>query len=53
MYGPPDSWILREPPELCEEHDEDKRYCVECEEDRSYFEDLAADIAYERYRLGE
>lgn len=53
IMGPPDSWILREPPEACEEHGEDKRFCLECENMRQYYEDLAADAAYESWRLGE
>ena len=52
MYGPPDSWILREPPEACE-HDNTRYDCSECEEERSYYEDMAADWAIERAKLGE
>lgn len=41
-----------EPPDPCE-HDDNPRWCDICEEERSYAEDMAADAAYERWRLGE
>lgn len=47
MFGPP-----IDPPDPCE-HDENPRWCEECEADRSYGEDMLAEWQMERRRLGD
>lgn len=46
-YGPP-----VDPPDPCD-HDNDKFTCYQCQEEREWAEDMAADAAYERWKLGE
>lgn len=41
-----------DPPDPCE-HDENPRWCEECEEERQEAEDTFADWAIERRKLGE
>lgn len=53
MYGPPDSWILREPPAACEWHEEQtKGWCEECEKEREAAIDLMVDQYLEDKALG-
>ena len=40
-----------DPPDPCD-HDV-RGYCDECEEERQAYEDMEADWAYERWKLGE
>lgn len=53
MFGPPDSWILREPPALCEYHEEQRAdLCEECEKEREAAIDLMVDQYLEDKALG-
>lgn len=53
MMGPPDSWILREPPEACEWHeDQNANMCEECEQEREAAIDLMVDQYLEDRALG-
>lgn len=53
MFGPPDSWILREPPALCECHEEQRAdLCEECEKERDAAIDLMVDQYVEDKALG-
>lgn len=53
MQGPPDSWILSDPPPLCEYHEEQRAdLCEECEREREAAIDMMVDQYIEDRALG-
>lgn len=53
MQGPPDSWILSEPPGMCEYHEDQRaNFCEECEQERERAIDLMVDQYMEDRALG-
>lgn len=53
MQGPPDSWILSEPPGMCKYHEDQRaNFCEECEQERERAIDLMVDQYMEDRALG-